>query len=62
MRAHTYVDRCQPCTMRWYFEGSVYWDKLAEICSDISRAVGFRGAVKFEEIQYNIIIQDLVTC
>ena len=25
------------------FEGSIYWDELAETCSDISRAAGFRG-------------------
>ena len=29
------------------FEGGVYWDELAEICSEISRAVGFRGAARF---------------
>ena len=30
------------------FEGGVYWDVLAEICSKISRAEGFRGAARFQ--------------
>ena len=25
------------------FNGGVYWDELVEICSDISRVVGFQG-------------------
>ena len=29
------------------FEGGVYWDELAEICSEISRAAKFRGAARF---------------
>ena len=29
--------------MRWDFEGGVYWDELAEICGEISRAAGFRA-------------------
>ena len=33
--------------MRQDFEGGVYWDELAEICSEISRAAGFRGAARF---------------
>ena len=27
------------------FEGGIDWDELAEICSDILSAAGFRGAV-----------------
>ena len=40
---------CQPYTMWRNFEGSIYWDELAEIHvrGDISRAVGFRRAAKF---------------
>ena len=34
--------------MRQHFEGGVYWDELAEICSEISRVAGFRGAVRFQ--------------
>ena len=30
------------------FEGGVCWDELAEICGDVSRAVGFQGAVRFQ--------------
>ena len=26
------------------FDGGIYWDELAETCSDISRVAGFRGA------------------
>ena len=44
--ACAYVYR-QACTMQRDFEGSVYWDVLAEICGDISRVAGFRGAVRF---------------
>ena len=33
--------------MRRDFEGGVYWDELADRCSDISRAAGFRGAARF---------------
>ena len=29
------------------FEGGAYWDELAEICGDISRAAGFQGAARF---------------
>ena len=29
------------------FEGSVYWDELAKICGNISRAAGFQGAMRF---------------
>ena len=29
------------------FEGGIYWDELAEICSGISRTAGFRGAARF---------------
>ena len=28
-------------------EGGIYWDELAETCSDISRAEKFQGAVRF---------------
>ena len=44
--AHTYYC-CRPFIMRRDFEGSIYWDELAEIRSDISRAVGFWGTVRF---------------
>ena len=30
------------------FEGGKYWDELAEICDDISRAAGFRGVMRFQ--------------
>ena len=33
--------------MRQDFEGGVYWDELADKCSDISRAAGFQGAARF---------------
>ena len=33
--------------MRRDFEGGVYWDELAKICGEISRAVGFQGAARF---------------
>ena len=33
--------------MRQNFKGGIYLDELAEICSEISRAAGFRGAVRF---------------
>ena len=42
-----YVNRWWPRTMRWNFEGSVYWDELAEICGKIWRAAGFQGAARF---------------
>ena len=42
-----YGNCCQPLTMRRDFEGGVYWDKLADRCGNISRAVGFRGAARF---------------
>ena len=42
MRIHTYS--CRPFTMCEYFEGGIYWDELAETCSDISMVAGFRGA------------------
>ena len=29
--------------MRRDFKGDIYWDELAETCSDISRAAGFQG-------------------
>ena len=29
------------------FEGSVYWDELAEICGEILRVAGFRGVARF---------------
>ena len=34
-------------TMRRDFEDGVYWDELAEICGEMSRAAGFRGAARF---------------
>ena len=37
----------RPCLVRRDFEGSVYLDELADRCSDISRAAGFRGAATF---------------
>ena len=33
--------------MRQHFEGGIYWDELAEICGEILRAAGFRGAARF---------------
>ena len=45
--ACAYGNCCQSLTMRRDFEGGVYWDELADRCSEISRAVGFRGAVRF---------------
>ena len=30
------------------FEGGIYWDELAEICGDISRAAVFQGVVRFQ--------------
>ena len=38
---------CRTLTMRRDFEGSIYWDELADRCDDISRAAGFRGAARF---------------
>ena len=32
--------------MRRDFEDGVYWDELAEICGEISKAVEFRGAAR----------------
>ena len=29
------------------FEGGIYWDELAEICGDISRAARFQGVARF---------------
>ena len=54
-----YVDCCLPRTMWQDFEGSVYWDELAEICSKISRAAGFRGNMVYMYMYYVhcIIIQ-----
>ena len=34
--------------MRRDFKGDIYWDELAETCSDISRAAGFQGAARFQ--------------
>ena len=42
-----YIYCCRPRTMRWDFEGGVYWDELAEICGEMSRVVGFRGVARF---------------
>ena len=46
--ACTYGNCCQPLTMWRDFEGSVYWDELADRCGDISRTAGFRGAARFQ--------------
>ena len=48
--ACAYIYCCRHFTIRWDFEGGVYWDKWVEICGEISRVVGFRGVVRFEEI------------
>ena len=45
--ACTYRYYCQALTMRRDFEGGVCWDKLADRCSDISRAAGSRGVARF---------------
>ena len=45
--ACTYMYRGQPLTMWQHFKGGIYWDNLAETCSDISRAAGFWGAATF---------------
>ena len=46
--AHTHkYYSCQPRIMRQDFEGSIYWDELAEICGDVSSAAGFQGAARF---------------
>ena len=42
-----YGNFCRPLTMRRDFEGGVYWGEMADRCGDISRAAGFRGAVRF---------------
>ena len=47
---------CRPLTMRRDFEGGVYWDELADRCGEISRAAGFRGAVRFRG---NTVISNL---
>ena len=49
---HMYVYHCQPCTMRRDFEGCVYWNELAGICSNILRVAGFRDAVRFQGNRY----------
>ena len=36
--------------MQRHFEGGVYWNQLAEIYGEMSRAVGFRGVVRFRGI------------
>ena len=46
-RLCAYGNWCRPLTMWRDFEGGVYWDELADRCSDISRAAGFRGAARF---------------
>ena len=46
-RMHTQIV-VDPRTMRQDFEGGIYWDELAEICGEISRAAGFRGAARFQ--------------
>ena len=33
--------------MQRHYEGGIYRDELAEICSNILRATGFRGAARF---------------
>ena len=42
-----YGNCCRPLTMRRDFEGSIYWDELADRCGEISRAAGFRDAARF---------------
>ena len=42
------------------FEGGIYWDVLAEICGDISRAMGFRGAATFQGNTVDVILQLLL--
>ena len=43
---HAYIYRCRPFAMWRGFEGGIYWGELAEMCNDVSRAVGFQGAVR----------------
>ena len=38
-----YGNCCRSLTMWRDFEGSVYWDELADRCGDNSRAAGFQG-------------------
>ena len=45
--ACAYRNCCRPLTMQWDFEGSVYWDELADRCGETSRAAGFQGAARF---------------
>ena len=54
--AYAYCYR--PRTMRWDFEGGVYWDEFAEICGEILRAAGFQGVARFWE---NTVIKMGVT-
>ena len=39
------------------FEGSIYWDAFAETCGEISRAAGFRGAMRFQGNTVTVIDQ-----
>ena len=36
------------------FDGGVYWDNVAEKCSNISRAVEIQGVADFEEIWHSV--------
>ena len=45
----------RPFSMRWDFEGSVYWNQPPYRCGEISRAAGFRGAVRFRGNTVNAI-------
>ena len=42
--------------MRQDFEDGVYWDELAEICGDISRAAEFRGAARFRGNTVSVLV------
>ena len=47
MHMHIYISLSNLYHVEKDLEGSVYWDELVEICSEILRAVGLRGAARF---------------